>query len=120
MAVVSVTIANLPPDDGSVKSFTWTMVNNGDTGAPMPFAQWADRSVQFAGTWTTGSIVWEGSNDGVNYEILNDAQAGAINKSANALEQVVEVTAWARPRVTAAVTSVVVTCVARRQQPMRT
>ena len=56
MATVAVTIANLPPDDGSIKSFTWTMVNAGDVGAAMPFAQWADRSVQFNGTWGAGML----------------------------------------------------------------
>ena len=102
--------------------FGGTMVTNGDTGAPMPFAQWADRSVQWNGTFGGGgcAIVWEGSNDGTNYETLYDSQTLALSKTANALEQVVEMTALARPRVTvASATSVVVTCVARRQQPMR-
>ena len=119
MAVVTPTITELEPRDGSVLRYSWAMVTAGDTGAPMPFAQWADRTVQFNGTWGAGTIVWEGSNDGTNYETLTDAQTTAISKTANALEQVVEMTALARPRVTVGVTAVTVTCVARRSQPMR-
>lgn len=122
MAVIAPVIENqsLPPGDGSIIRYTWTMVTNGDTGAPMPFAQWADKSVQFEGTFGGGTIVWEGSNDGTNYQTLTDAQATAISKTAAGLEQVVEITLLARPRVSVGVTSVVVTCLARRQQPMRT
>lgn len=119
MAVIAPTITQLDPYDGSILKYAWTMVTVGDTGAPMPFAQWSDRSVQFTGTFGAGTIVWEGSNDGTNYETLTDAQAVAISKTAVGLEQVVEVTQLARPRVSVGVTSVVVTCVARRQQPMR-
>ena len=124
MAVVTpVIVTNNPPGDGSIITYSWTMVTNLDTGAPMPFAQWADRSVQMSGTWGAGggTITWEGSNDGVTYFALSDPQTNAIAKTADALEQVVEATLWARPRVSvASVTSVVVTLLARRQNPMRT
>lgn len=119
MAVVAPTITELEPRDGSVRLYSWAMVTLNDTGAPIPFAQWADRSVQFNGTWGGGTIVWEGSNDGTNYETLNDAQGSAISKTANALEQVVEITQFARPKVTTGVTGVTVTCLVRRQQPLR-
>lgn len=119
MATKTPTITGLDPNDGSVMLFAWTLVGT-DDGAPMPWAQWADRTVQFDGTFGGGTVVWEGSNDGTNYYTLTDAQTVAISKTAPALEQVVEITQWARPRATVGVTSVVVTCVARRQQPMRT
>ena len=51
---------------------------------------------------------------------LTDAQTNAITKTANALEQVIEATLWARPRVTVSVTSVVITLLARRNNPQRT
>ncbi len=123
MATVVPTInANHPPGDGSVITYSWTMVTSGDTGAPMPFAQWSDRSVQLNGTWggSGGTITLEVSNDGTNYETANDAQTNPISKTANAFEQIVEGSLWIRPRVSVAdVTSVVVTLMARRQQPMR-
>lgn len=123
MAVISPTIVtNNPPGDGSVITYSWTLVTSGDTGAPIPFAQWADRSVQMSGTWGAGggTITWEGSNDGITYFALTDPQTVAIAKTADALEQVIEATLWARPRVSVAnVTSVVVTLLARKQIPMR-
>ena len=123
MAVISPAIVtNHPPGDGSVITYSWTMVTNLDTGAPIPFAQWADRSVQMSGTWGAGggTITWEGSNDGTTYFALSDPRADAIAKTADALEQVVGAALWARPRVSvASVTSVVVTLLARKQIPMR-
>lgn len=120
MSSVAPVIKDLAPDDGSVKKFTWTLAGAADTGESIPFAQWADRSVQFAGTWGGGTIVWQGSNDaGTTWFTLTDAQTTAISKTADALEQVVEMTELARPKATSQVTGVVVTCVARRQQPMR-
>lgn len=119
MSVISPTIdTKNAPGDGSVVSFSWALVTNGDTGAPMAFTQWTDRSVQLNGTFG-GTIVWEGSNDGTNYETLTDAQGVAMSYTANALKQAVEVTLYARPRVAAGVTGVTVTCVARRQSPNR-
>jgi hypothetical protein len=120
MATVNPVITHIGDQDGSTMKFVWTITGTND-GAPMPFAQWADRSAHFVGTWAGGTVVWEGSNDGgVNWFTLTDAQAVAISKTADGLEQIVEVTEYARPRATVSVTSVVVSVVARRQNPMRT
>jgi hypothetical protein len=120
MATQNPVITLLEPYDGSIQKFTWTLTGT-DDGAPMPWAQWADRSVHFFGTWGGGTIVWEGSNTGgSNYQPLTDAQAVVISKTADGLEQVVEVTELARPRASVGVTSVVVSVIARRQQPLRT
>lgn len=123
MATKSPTITDLAPMDGSVKKYVWVLLGT-DDGAPMAFAQWADRSVQIGSTgdtWGGGTVVWEGSNDdGATWFTLTDAQTTAISKTANGLEQVVEVTQLARPRASVPVTQVTVTCVARRSQPMRT
>ena len=118
MATKNPTITDLEPHDGSVKLYTWTLLTT-DDGAPVYMPQWADRSVQFFGTWGGGTVLFEGSNDGTNYGTLNDAQAGLISKTADAIEQVVEVTRLARPRASVSVTSVVVSLLVRRQQPMR-
>ena len=119
MATKTPVILNLGDQDGSILSFAWTL-NGTDDGAPMEWAQWADRSVQMSGTWGAGTVVWEGSNDGVTYFTLTDVQAAAISKTSDALEQVVEVTRFARPRASVSVTAVVVTALVRRQQPLRT
>lgn len=124
MATVIPTIRDLDPQDGSVVRYKWILTGT-DDGAPIQAAQWADRSVQIGSTGDTfgaGTVIWEGSNDdGVTYQTLTDAQTVIISKTAIApIEQVVEITQLARPRATVAVTSVIVSVVVRRQQPMRT
>ena len=118
MATKNPVITDLDPRDGSVKLYTWTLEGT-DVGAPVYMPQWADRSVQFVGTWGGGTVVFQGSNDGTNYATLTDAQTSAISKTADALEQVIELTQMARPNATVSVTSVVVSLLVRRQQPMR-
>lgn len=119
MATISPTITQLEPRDGSVLKYTWVLTGT-DDGAPIPFAQWADRSVQFVGTWGGGTVVFEGSNNGgTTYATLTDAQTSAISKTADSLEQVIEMTELARPRASVGVTTVTISLIARRQQPMR-
>jgi hypothetical protein len=111
--------------DHSVKIFTYAPItaSNAD-GAPIPFAEWADRSVQFTGTFgAAATIIWEGSNDGTNYAILTDPQGNNISKTAAAIEGVLEITRWARPRLASGgdgSTSIVTTVLCRRQNSMRT
>lgn len=121
MATQNPTVVDLPPYDGSIQRFTWTLTGT-DDGAPVQFAQWADRTIHFAGTFGGGTLVMEGSNnDGGDYQTLNDSATGlAISKTANAVSQITEVTQLARPRATVGVTSVVCSLVVRRQQPLRT
>ena len=119
MATTNPAITQLEPYDGSVVKFVWVLTGTND-GAPMPFTQWSDRSVQLNGTWGGGTVVWEGSNDsGTTWFTLNDAQGSALTKTADGLKTVVEVTELARPRATVGVTSVTVSCVARRQSGVR-
>lgn len=82
---------------------TWSGVLNGDDGAPVEYADFADRSVQVQGTLGAGgNLRWEGSNDGTNYVVLTDPQGNALNFVAvSTLEQVEELTRFMRPRATA-------------------
>lgn len=95
---------------------SWAGLTNGDTGAPFQPGDYADMTVQFAGTFDTTTALLEGSNDGVTYATLTDAQATAISKSAVGLEQVAEVPRYVRPRISAGggSTSVAVYLYARR------
>lgn len=120
MANINGIITNIGDQDGSVKKATWTFTG-ADVGFPIPFAEWADRSVQMAGTWNAATVVWEGSNDGgATYLPLTDPQGNAISKTADGIEAITEVCEFARPRVTSgAVTNVVISVVLRRQNGMR-
>jgi hypothetical protein len=79
----------------------WQGLLNGDDGAPYQLLGRGDRSVQFIGTFGAGgSIQLEGSNDGTNYAVLSDPSSTTIVKTATAIEQVLELTRYVRPRVT--------------------
>jgi hypothetical protein len=89
-------------DDAHV--IEWTGLLNGDDGQPVEMPGSADRCVQFIGTFGAGgTIILEGSNEvtPTTYFPLTDPQANAISKTAAAGEQVLELTRWTRPRVTA-------------------
>ena len=110
-------------DDGSFVVIQWANMLNGDVGAACGFVQFADRSVQVTGTLgAAGSVRWEGSNDSVNYAVLTDPQGNNLDYTVVKIETVTEIAVLARPRVTAGdgTTSLTVTMLARRANPMRT
>lgn len=80
----------------------WTGLLNGDDGVPLEGADWADRTIQFDGTFGAGgSISLLGSNDGTNYFALTDPQGNAITKTAAGLEVIEEGPRYIKPSVTA-------------------
>jgi hypothetical protein len=114
MATRSVTVTRLSTN---AQLAVWTGLLNGDGGQPLEALDFADSSIQVGGTFGAGgTIVWQGSNDGVTYFTLTDAQTTAISKTANAIEQVAEVVRFVRPLVTAGdgTTNLVATLYARR------
>ena len=87
---------------GESSLISWTGLLNGDDGAPIQFGAFTDRSIQFVGTFGAGgTIVLEGSNDGVNYVVLTDPQGNNISKTSASIEAISEATRYVRPRVTA-------------------
>lgn len=99
---------------------TWeALVGNTDVGEGVQLGGWADRTVQFVGTWAAGTVVFEGSNDSTDgadgtWQTLSDPQGNALTATANGIEAVLELPRWVRPRCSVAVTSVVVIMTARR------
>lgn len=113
MAVVTPTREDV--NNGVV--FTWAAMANGDTGGPIEAAEFADRTMQFTGTFGAGgSVSGQGSNDGTNYATLADPQGNALTATAAKIEQVLECVRYLRPNVTAGdgTTSLTVTMFARR------
>lgn len=82
---------------------TWTGLLNGDDGAAVDWVGFADRSVQFTGTFGTGgSIRLEWSNDGgTTWVTATDPNGNDIIKTAAGGEAVTESALKVRPRVTA-------------------
>lgn len=122
MAVIAPTITYLGGAN-AVTKFTFAAMTNGDSGTPVPWVQWADRSIQVTGTFGAGgNLRWEGSNDGgATYATLTDPQGNALDFTAAKIEQITELVELARPRVTAGdgTTSITVTLVARKADVLR-
>lgn len=73
-----------------------------DSGEPVALANFADRTVQIFGTFGAGgNVKIEGSLDGTNWALLNDANGNALDVTAAKIEAVLEATRYIRPRVTA-------------------
>lgn len=80
---------------------TWTGLANGDTGQAFDRAAFADRAVQFTGTFgVAGGAVLEGSLDGSTWFTLNDPFNAALSFTTAGLRQVLEHVVYVRPRVT--------------------
>jgi hypothetical protein len=98
--------------------FTWVLTAADNVGVPIPAAyyDYADRCVQIAGTFDSSTVVFEGSNDGVNYHTLTDPHGNGISSVAASVEQVMENTLSARPNSSGGggAQAVTVICVARR------
>jgi hypothetical protein len=95
----------------------WTPLLNGDSGAPFAMPGFADRSVQVTGTFGAGgTVLIEGSNDGVTYSTLSDPQGVALSVTAALLKEISQICKLIRPRVSAGdgTTSLSVTLLARR------
>jgi hypothetical protein len=113
MAVVNETILAPQFANDWIHIITWSgLTFSGlDSGRPIQMAGSSDRSVQFTGTFGTGgSVLFEGSNDGTNYFTLTDPQGNTIVKTAAGGEQVIELTRYVRPRVTAGDGTTSITC----------
>lgn len=121
MATKNATFLVNPAGDGSLEVITWPLLAT-DDGAPVQQAQWADRSVQVGvsgDNFGTGTVVIEGSNDGVTWNTLRSPDSVALTFTAPGLKEVLEMTAYIRPRASVAVTNVSVVMAARRAQPLR-
>lgn len=90
--------------DESVHSIliTWSGLLNGDTGNWYELPAHGDRTFQVEGTFGTGgTVVMQGSNDGVNAHTMTDPQANALSKTAAAMELIQERPRYIRPNITA-------------------
>lgn len=101
-----------PSQNANGLTLTWSGLLNSDEGAPAVIPDWADRTVQFTGTFGAGgTIKLQGSNDNVNYFDLTDPQGNAISKTGAALEVVEEGPLYIKPLVSAGDGSTSLTCI---------
>ena len=114
MAVAAITPAQVGTQ---VNMYTSAAMANGDTTAVIECTDYADKTVQFDGTWGTGgSVSLEGSNDDSNWFVLNDPSVTAITKTAAGMSAVLEHPRYLRGHATAGdgTTAIVMRLMARR------
>lgn len=100
MATVTATYTQVS-GQGQVVAWTpLTTTNSDGSAAELPY--FSDRSVQVTGTFSTGgSVRLQGSNDGTNWAALQDPGGTDINITAAGIKQIMPVTRYIRPLVTA-------------------
>lgn len=111
------------PDAGASAGWIvqWANMANGDVGVAINeisnMVTHADRSVQVEGTFGVGgTVAIEGSNDGTNFEVLNDPSSTALNITSAKIKGILEAARQIRPHVTAGdgTTSLTVTMLMRK------
>lgn len=107
--------------DGSVAMFAWTLTTADPTGSGVQWVEWSDRTFVATGTFGSGTVTLQGSNDGTNWVTLSDAAGGTdATATADKAMTVVELTRYVRPNLTGSTAATVaVTLVARKSTPMR-
>lgn len=78
---------------------TWSLVQGDTAGDAMECPDTTDACVTMTGTFDSGTVVLQGSNDGTNWLSLTDPQGNAISKTSAAIEQISEVPRYLRPSV---------------------
>lgn len=81
----------------------WQGLKDDDTGEPVEFVAYGDRSVHVTGAFGSANtqVILEGSNDGVNWSPLRNvfAQQLVFGSTSGALQTVADVSWKVRPRV---------------------
>jgi hypothetical protein len=105
MAIITPTWVGIP-DAAAIDGWViqWGPMASGDVGSPVSatdnIAGHADRSVQVEGTFGAGgALVIEGSNDLVNFEVLNDPSSTPLSFASAHIKGVLEAVRQIRPRV---------------------
>ncbi|KKL99132.1 hypothetical protein LCGC14_1817450 [marine sediment metagenome] len=109
-----------------VHKWVWTGLTQADTGAivgpELGMGTFADKSIfmESPAAWGGGTIILEGSNDGVVFVGLNDPQGSPISFTVDAIVQILENPLYIRPRATAgAAMSVDITMAGRAIMQLR-
>lgn len=100
MAIRQGTMLN--DSDGRTK-YVWTGLLNADSGTPVGgVGSMNDYTIQVVGTFgAAGSVAFQGSNDGVNFFVLDDVAAAPANITTQKITKLAQVPMFLRPVVTA-------------------
>lgn len=113
MATINPTVTRLNDDAVSVQ---WPSITENDVCTPYEgFSEYSDRSVQVQGTFGVATITVKGTNDGANYQTLNDPFGSALSITTASLKQILEYVWKMKPETSGGTgSSVTVTIVAKR------
>lgn len=75
MAIINHT--RIPTGNTRAVVVAWLALANGDSGDPIDFSQYADKSIQVTGAFGDGALVLEGSNDGATNRVAATYSGGA-------------------------------------------
>ena len=96
---------------------SWSGLGSGDDGLPISYVDYADRTVQVGGTFSGGTVIIEGSLDGLTYHTLTDPVGNDLSYTSADLSTVMEAVRYIRPRISGGdgSTSITVTMMTRRE-----
>jgi|GEM_PF-1201307 len=125
MATITPTITDISMrGDGSVQQVIWASVTQADTCLAVKFPQYADKTIQVAGTFGGASVAVNGSIDGTNFAPLTD-QGGTViaitTAPAASIKQVLQNALYVQPAATGgAGQSLTISMIFRLSNPLRT
>lgn len=85
-------------DSDSTDVITWTPLGAADTGVAYQNSTYADKSVQVSGTFTTATLLIEGSIDGSTYAVLTDYSNTSLSFTSAGIKGITENVKYIRPR----------------------
>ena len=98
MAVIKPTVTSIGRGDESTQLVVWTPVTEADTCAAVSYPEYADKSIHVSGTFGSGSVAVNGSNNsGASYVALNDPSGTVIAITTEKIKAVLENTQLVQP-----------------------
>lgn len=97
MATIPAKVTAVGRGDDSALLVVWTPVTEADSCAAVSLPEYGDKSIQVVGTFGSASVAVQGSNDGTNFEALNDPSSTAIGITAAGIKAVLENTVYVKP-----------------------
>lgn len=106
MATVDYT--NLPSTTLALHRVKWAALGGSDVGAKVGMADFQDRTVQVFGTFGSGTVVIQGSNDdGTTWATLTDPLGNALSFTSAGMKQITELPQFIRPSVSGGTNSAI-------------
>jgi len=121
MATIVPTVLDISPrQDGSVFRVIWASVTQADTCQQVQFPQYADKTIQVAGTFGGTSVAVNGTIDGTNFAALTDQSGTTIAITTAGIKQVLQNAYQIQPALTGgAGVSLTISMIFRLSNPLR-